>query len=290
MIKQMKYISFFLFLLTQQISVFGQTSDSIENFIIKYNLLNFTDTNSIKPLTIFLYPNGNFFLKNGYIKQPEKEQIIHYHFNKKGKQIKQCLEKYIKVTDNSNIIDIKNYFPKQYNSLDSGYLTYYIINFSVLLQGFNEPLLYKMKDTNVFRIVSHCYNYLEDSDNKHYQKYNLIRVHFDKNMLVFKTGHFNQNLNFIIDYENTYHLNKKDIKRLKKSYIAIDFTDDNIYYKKACYEQRLFEFKNNDKYYMFLRADLYVNKLENVSYFTGLYYLLCNILEKNLYKPIYKCK
>lgn len=269
----------------------GQNSDSIEDCIVKYRQLNFLSVNSqINPLTLFMHPNGNFFLRYGHVERPEKEGVIHSFFNKKGKQIKQCREKYENSNDSSMVVAINNCFPERYYKSKSAYFKLFIERFSIILQGFDEHLLYNSSDNNTFRVVFPCYNYMGDFNNQHYQNYNLIRVHFDTNILIFKTGHFNQNSNFVIDFEYTYNLNRKEIKQIQKKCNGINFTDDNIYYRKNWEEQRLFEFKNKDKYYMFLRADSYEDKLENISYFNGLFSRLYQIIGNNFYEPINKCQ
>ncbi|MEA3504018.1 MAG: hypothetical protein U9R32_02315 [Bacteroidota bacterium] len=281
------------FLFLMQLSVIkGQNNDSIENIIIKYKQLSFLSVDSqMKPLTLFIHPNGVFFLRDGFVKRPEKEGVTRFVFNKKGKQIKQYREKYKNSDDSLTIVTINNFFPKNYYKSKSAYLTSFIERFSIILQEFDEPLLYNSSDSNMFRVVFPCHNYMGDYNSQHYQSYNLVRVDLNKDILIYKKGHFGQNSDFVIDFKCNYNLNEKEIKLIQKKINGIDFTDENnIYYRKNLSKQRLFEFKNGEKYHMFLRADSYEEKLENVSYFDGLFNRLHYVVRNNIYDAIEKCQ
>lgn len=284
----MKYLSFLLII--QSFIVCGQNNDSIDDCTIKYRQLNFlSPTFQVTPLTLFMRQNGNFFLQYGHLTHLE-EGNIRYAFNKKGEQMTKCRVKYKNSYDSLAVNAINNFFPERYYDLTTSYFKSVIEEFSIILDGFNEQLLYDLSDSNVFRVISPCYNYIGDFNNQHYQSYNLIRVHLNSNILIFKTGHFDQNSNFIIDFEYTYFLNKKEIKQIQKKCNGIDFSDDNIYYRNNIERQRLFEFKKKENYHIYLRADSYENKFENISYFNGLFNRLHYIVRYNFYEPIGRCQ
>lgn len=285
----MKHLCLLFFFLGLLSSVQGQNSDSIENCIIKYKQFNFLSRNiPIKPLTLFLQSNGNFYLRNGHVEQPTKELVRHRVFNKKGKQIKQYRELYENSIDSSVNIVVENYLSEKYYNSKSNYLETYIERFSVILHEFDEPLMNDSSDNNMFRVAFLCHSYM--GNDKHYQQYNLIRVHLDSNVLVYKTGHYDTVLSFVIDFEGVYHLKQKEIKRINKRYDRFAFTDENIYYQNNFCEQRLFEFNKKGDYHMYLRANLYEDKIDDLSYFNGLFNLLYFIVKDNVYGPIENCQ
>lgn len=291
----MKKLIFTCFLAICFIAIYGQKNDSIKYCILKYKFLTFVNPgydSKVNKITLFMYPNGNFFHCYGHVNSPTNEEYVSHSYFNNGKLTKKCLEKYISFNNDSLNSNIINYFPSRYYKSGSKYLKSIIEEYSILLQGFKENLLFNSVKNNVFRLVFPCYEYSDGMFKEQpHQYYNLIRVHFydSNNMLVYKRGYFNKKLNFVIDYEKKCKLDHKKTKQLLSLVNKIKFSDIDIYYRNSFGMQRLFEFYYKGQYNMVLRAESYESRVEDVSYFNGLYNRLFFVIKNKIAGHIEEC-
>lgn len=288
------FLSFF-FLLIIACIIHGQVIDTTYDCILKFKYFNFSRNNiEVTPLTIFVYPNGHFFLRNNYIDNPNlNETTFHSFINKRGRIIKQCLEGYKNAMDDfNNIATITNYFPIEQFNTELSFLEDLVVQYSIILHGLEEPILYKSNATKVFRVVFPCYNFSVGMfTDKPYQYFNSIRVNFseDSAILTYKNGHFDENLDFAINEIHNIKLTQKEIKRLNEALDILKYSSDTICYNGNTGVQRLFEFTNDNHYSIIFRPGMDNTKVFDSAFYNGLYSKLLKIIYRHIDKQIYQC-
>jgi len=201
--RTMKHTFILVFILLSLTCSKAQDAVVYEDCEIKVRELFFTSINNApKEVSIYRKANREIYLREGHDSLNESSLVTYF---KKNKIIRKCHEYYDILVDSTSAQIIPNYFSDAYAISNSDYLNLYMMEFSFLLQQFDEPLLQDSTSGLVVRMVYPQHNYI-DSRTDRQQRYNLIRYHTEVDSLIFKSGYFDKELRLVIDYSTSYKL------------------------------------------------------------------------------------
>ncbi len=276
----MKHILILTFLLSSITWANAQETVVYDDCEIKVRELVFTSINNApKEVSVYRNENGEIYLREGHDSLNESSLVTYF---KKNKAIRKCHEFYDILVDSTSPQKIQNYFTDDYSADNSDYLNTQIMFYSFLLQQFGEPLLQDSTSGLVVRMAYQRFDYINPKRN-HQQRYNLVRYYTEADSLVFKSGFFDKEFRFIIDYSTSYKLKPKEVKRLSKVLQRINTDDLEPIYANNFTSQRLFEFSNGDTSKVFFRAEFYSEKVNDHMIINNLLYSCLTMLKlKNL--------
>lgn len=287
----MKKIFFGFYVLLCFMVSYAQKIDATGDCILKYEhaIFNFNERHAI-PITIFYYPNGNFFIKNGHIDRVYESEDVFHRFYQNGKLLKHCYEEYVVLNDSGDISHFDNFFPHYEHKVDSSYIIKIIMEYSIILHCLNEHEMLLSSDFDAIRIMFICSDFSDGMfEKKPLQYFNVMRVNLinDSSKLVFKSGHFNKKGSFIIDDDYSWSLNEKDIRGLEKTINALSVRDDKI-----CGTDNvniLYEFYLDGRYYVTFQNRFFHDRNKDTRYYFGLYAKLMSMVIKKTKKNIIEC-
>ncbi len=257
----------------------------------KYQRIKFLEDSSFYSTNyIIVSPSGNYFLQSETFIEDKKD-------------VSESMLLFSNKTELAKLYEIR-YVP-QFNIIDSSITTYwsYLLKwqrnlvvrnnqkqFSVLLHLFKEPIISSYGDSIVFRLLSSCkHQILNNCTLKEKQKYILIRVHIDKNgfYIVYKSGSFNEKLEFDINFDTVYSPNNREKRWINKQYrkLSIETSNDSIIYNNNLTNGRMYEIKTSDKEYIYFRAKYDELRKDKNKHLDGLflyiYYLMLNVVDND---------
>lgn len=247
---------------------------------IKVRELFFTSINNApKEVSVYRNENREIYLREGHDSLNESSLVTYF---KKNKIIRKCHEFYDILVDSTSDQIIPNYFSDAYAISNSDYLNRYMMEFSFLLQQFDEPFLQDSTSELVVRMVYQEHDYI-DSRTDRKQRYNLVRYYTEADSLVYKSGFFDKEFRLIVDYSTSYKLKPKEVKRLFKVLQRINTDDIEPIYPNNFTSQRLFEFGNRGTSKVFFRAEFYTEKVNDHMIINNLLYSCLKMLKLKNY-------
>ncbi|MFW5762350.1 MAG: hypothetical protein ACOCXH_15355 [Cyclobacteriaceae bacterium] len=270
---------------------YAQKVDANDDCILKYNhsIFNLNERHTI-PITIFYYPNGNFFVKNGHIDRIYENEDVFHRFYQNGELIKYCYEEYDAINDDVSVSHFDNLFQHYEYNLDSSYFIKILAENSLILNYFNEHELFLSKDFDVIRITYLCSDFSDGMfEPSPLQYYNVMRVNFsnDSSKLVFKCGHFNNKGGFTIDADYSLSLDNKEVKRIEKTINALSVGDDKIF--DTDNTNILYELYLDGRYYVTFQNRFFHDRNKDARNYFGLYAKLMSMVRKKTKKNIIGC-
>ena len=268
----------------QHLLLYSQVADTIGVCILKYKHYYFEDNNmELSPDTVFKYPNGMFFIYEGFFFSPDEELGVSYiFFDNKQRPVKNCNEIYIAEND-SLLPVVMNYFPWFDSSSDTSNFTQYLKEYSLVLHGFGEQLLLNDPAAESVRIVFPCNEiHIDQFRDTPRQIYVMIRLETTgkDSRVFFKRGYFDQHVDFVVDKDSSLTLTPKEAKLIRKILTEVDLDDHNKIYADAIGNQKLFELNIKNKHSLYLRAYLYKKDHYNTRQFNGLRWYLADFINK----------
>ncbi|MCK9453428.1 MAG: hypothetical protein M0Q90_17165 [Bacteroidales bacterium] len=246
----------------------AQNAVDYDDCEIKVRELVFKSINNTpKEVSVYRNESGEIYLREGHDSLNDSSLVT---FFKKNKIMRKCNEFYDILVDSTSAQIIPNYFSDAYAISNSDYLNLNMVEFSFLLQQFDEPFLHDSTRGLIIRMVYKQHNYI-DSQTDRQQRYNLVRYHREADSLIFKSGYFDKELRLVIDYSTTHKLNNREAKRLSKVLQRINVSDQEPIYENNLTPQRLFEFSKGSSNNVFFRAAYYSEEVDD-------YMLINNIL------------
>lgn len=270
---------------------YAQKVDANDDCILKYNhsIFNLNERHTI-PITIFYYPNGNFFVKNDHIDRVYESEDVYYRFYEKGKLIKLCFEKYATLNDSDYIFQYNNYFPHYEYKEDSSHTSRLVLENSIILHNLNEQELFLSNGLNAIRIIYLCSEYSNGMfEGTPVQYFNVLRVDLskDSSKLIYKSGHFREKGDFIIDINHCLFLSKKDIRSIEKTIDALLVGNtENCNTDNA---NILYELYLDGKYYVTFQDRFHHDRNKVTRDYFGLYVKLISMVSKKTKKTINVC-
>lgn len=277
----MKHTFILAFLLLSLTCSKAQDAVVYDDCEIKVRELFFTSIkNASKEVSVYRKENGEIYLREGH--DSLNESRLRFSVNKKNEIIRKCHEFYDILVDSSSAQIIPNYFSDDYSADNSDYLNTQIMFYSFLLQQFGEPLLKDSTSGLVVRMAYQRFDYINPKKN-HQQRYNLVRYYTEADSLVYKSGFFDKEFRFIVDYSTSYKLKPKEVKRLFKVLQRINTDDIEPIYPNNFTSQRLFEFGNGGTSKVFFRAEFYTEKVNDHMIINNLLYSCLKMLKLKNY-------
>jgi hypothetical protein len=274
--RAMKHLFILVFLLFSLTYPKAQNAVDYDDCEIKVRELIFTSNkNAPKEVSVYRNESGEIYLREGQDRLIDSSIVSIFN---KNKVIRKCNEYYDILVDSTSAQIIPNYFSDVYAISNSAYLNLYLMEFSFLLQQFDEPLLQDSTSNLVVRMVYPQHNYIDSRSNRQ-QRYNLVRYHTEVDSLIFKSGYFDKELRLVIDYSTTYKLNPREAKRLTKVLQRINIADQKPIYANNFSPQCLFEFGNGEEYKVIFRAESYTEKVDDYKLINNLLYSSLSILK-----------
>ena len=277
----MKHILILTFLLSSITWANAQETVVYDDCEIKVKELVFdSNLNTSKEVSVYRNEYGEIYLRVGH--DNLNENRLRFSVNKKNELTRKCHEYYDVLKDSASSQIIPNYFSDEYAISNSDYLNLYMMEFSFLLQQFGEPLLQDSTSGLVVRMAYQRFDYINPKRN-HQQRYNLVRYYTEADSLVYKSGFFDKEFRFIIDYSTSYKLKPKEAKRLSKVLQRINTDDLEPIYANNFTSQRLFEFGNGGMGKVFFRAEYYTEKVNDHMIINNLLYSCLKMLKLKNY-------
>lgn len=241
-----------------------------KDYVINYSIINFHFCDSIIPFTLFVEPNGRFYLKDSVFKSSTAKTEYIYKIENK-KELTQYKQVYKSKTD--SIINIQSYFPlllskdsaysvkseynfiplSLYNQLGEDFKPIpliYELEYSYLLTNFSEPRLYNSNIDRSMRII-----FPEDGIANPGRYYSIrIDFHDTINIIYYSVIDFDSSANCFLKEHHSCNITNKKIKRLEDAIAKINFDEERVFSTADDFEKFLIEYKNGSQYYAFRKS------------------------------------
>ena len=218
--------------------------------LLKVKHIELQQQDSIIKFTVIIEPDGNFYFKKDLI-YDTKELGDTYKFNKQGEVVKDSIsidiENKIKIDSRFEILikdstSYKNHYPHTYN------FEPFIkeLQYSYILNNLIEPKLSQELGEKVLRFT------IPRETSGTERDYYSIRVELNKGLFVYKMGHFNNNLDYILSDNDSISLSDKQVEKIISRLNQVDFNGEKYFTEVGLnfYPKYLIEYYNGSDYFV----------------------------------------